>query len=292
MAPIVIFAFNRPDALQRLADSLSKCVNYSESDKIIYIDGARNDTERERVNRVIDIARTITSDVHISPINRGLGASIIAGVTEVVNKYGTAIVLEDDLVPTPGFLLFMNEALERYAADSRIISICGYSLQVPRPEGYQGDVYLGERSSSWGWATWKDRWEVIDWTVADYESFRNDAAARRSFNRGGSDMAAMLDGYMQGRNRSWAIRFCYHQWRKGLFSVHPLRSLIGNEGFGADDTNCRQSYSRFRADFDTDSRQWLMPTDLQPNDTILAAARKYHSIPKRIYSKIRSILHI
>lgn len=57
----------------------------------------------------------------------------------------------------------MNQALDFYENDNKIISICGYGLKIKRPRGYVGDVYLLGRSSSWGWATWKDRWEQIDW---------------------------------------------------------------------------------------------------------------------------------
>lgn len=258
-APIVIFAFNRPDALQRLGDALRKCALFDESKIIVFVDGPRNEPERAKVQAAIEVARSLTDDVRASASNRGLGPSIIAGVTDVINEYGRVIVLEDDLVPAPGMLMYLNQMLDRYADEPKVCSVCAYGLKIRRPEGYSGDVYFSPRSSSWGWATWRDRWEKIDWAVSDYESFRHNRRDRRSFNRGGSDMASMLDGYMAGRNRSWAIRFCYWQWRNGLLSVHPFRSLVDNEGFGAEATNCRQSYSRFRIDLDLLDYQLVTP---------------------------------
>ncbi len=300
-APIVIFAFNRPDALQRLGDALRKCALFDESKVIVFVDGPRNEPERTKVQAAIEVARSLTDDVRASASNRGLGPSIIAGVTDVINEYGRVIVLEDDLVPAPGMLMYLNQMLDRYADEPKVCSACAYGLKIRRPEGYDGDVYFSPRSSSWGWATWRDRWEKIDWAVSDYESFRHNRRDRRSFNRGGSDMASMLDGYMAGRNRSWAIRFCYWQWRNGLLSVHPFRSLVDNEGFGAEATNCRQSYSRFKIDLDLVDYQlvntpphllWKEPVEITTNSEINRQLRRYHCLAIRIYSKLRKILRI
>ncbi len=294
-APIVIFAFNRPDALQRLADALRRCALFNRSKVVVYVDGPRDEAECERVTRTIEVANTITDDVRASQMNRGLGASIISGVTDIINEYGRAIVLEDDLVPAPGMLLYLNEMLDRYANEPKVCSVCAYGLKVRRPEGYVGDVYFSPRSSSWGWATWRDRWSQVDWEVSDYDEFRKNRRERRSFNRGGSDMASMLDGYMTGRNRSWAIRFCYWQWRTGSLSVHPFRSLVDNEGFGSDATNCRQSYSRFKIDLDMseyEDARWQSPQKVELLPQIERHLARYHGIPIRIYSKIRKLLYV
>ena len=267
---------------------------YEASHIIVYVDGPRNEQERGLVDQVIGVARTVTPEVRISPTNRGLGNSIIAGVTEVTEAYGRAIVLEDDLVVMPNFLSFMNQALDAFQDDLRILSVCGYSLKVRRPRGYVGDVYLGDRSSSWGWGTWKDRWEAVDWEVPTWNSLKTDRYRQKAFNRAGSDMYGMLKDCMEGRNRSWAIRFCYHQFLNGLWSVHPFRSLVDNEGFGADATNCRQKYSRFKIEPDTDSgeKTWHWKTDIQPDTCLLRQLHFYHSVPLRIYSRIRKILNV
>ena len=205
LAPIVIFAFNRPEALQKLLDSLGMNSFYEESDKYIFIDGPRCEEDKAKVDEVITIARKVASNISISPVNRGLGNSIIAGVS--------TIVLEDDLICAPNFLSYMNQALDFYENDNKIISICGYGLKIKRPRGYVGDVYLLGRSSSWGWATWKDRWEQIDWDI------------------------------------QWAIRFCYNQFKLGKYSICPFISKVDNIGFGEEATNCKQRYSRFKINF-------------------------------------------
>ena len=266
---------------------------YEESEKFVYIDGPRSEDERHKVDEVIAVAKNITHNVSISPVNKGLGSSIIAGVSAVLEKYGKAIVLEDDLVFTPNFLSYMNQALEFYEDDNRIISICGYGLKIKHPKGYRGDVYLSGRSSSWGWATWRDRWQQIDWDILDWNELSADRARQKAFNKNGSDMFAMLKDYMEGRNHSWAIRFCYNQFKLGMYSVSPFLSKVNNEGFGENATNCKQRYSRFKIDIDTTGTYtFVFDKNIVPNKKIEKECYHYHSLVLRVYSRVRKILHI
>lgn len=293
LAPIVIFAFNRPGSLTNLLSDLGRDPLYNRSDKYIYVDGCRNADDEEKQKSVVELAKDSGAVVTVSDHNKGLGASIISGVSDVVARYGKVIVLEDDLRCIPGFLTYMNQALDTYEPDKRIISVCGYGLKVKRPAGYaDGDVYLSPRSSSWGWGTWIDRWQMVDWGVSGWEQFSHDRRAIKGFNRGGSDMFGMLKGYMEGRNRSWAIRFCYSQYRHGLYSVHPFRSFVDNEGFGDNATNCRQRWSRFKIVKAVEDEIIATPSNLRPNESIFKQLRWYHSIPLRIVSRVRKIINI
>lgn len=289
LAPIVIFAFNRPDRLMAMIKTLKSNLLYDESDIFVFVDGPRNDADAGKINEVLTIARNLTDNVKASSTNKGLGTSIIEGVTSIINQYGKAIVLEDDLILMPGFLTFMNQCLDTYKSDQRIFSVCGYGLKVRRPKTYQGDVYLSIRSSSWGWATWADRWNSVDWQVADYEMLKSNRRMQRAFNRGGSDMYDMLRGFKEGRNHSWAIRFCYSQFKQGKYSVHPFLSFVDNEGFGIDATNCRQKYSPFKTELNKDVIINISP-NLQVEEKLMKQLRWYHSIYLRIYNKIRQIL--
>jgi hypothetical protein len=186
----------------------------------------------------------------------------------------------------------MNEALDTYENQEKIFSICGYGLKIKRPKDYVEDVYMGIRSSSWGWGTWKDRWQSVDWEVKDWEELSMNRRTQSAFNRGGSDMFGMLRGYMTGRNNSWAIRFCYSQFKQGRYSVHPFLSFVDNEGFGEGATNCNQKYSRFKVELNNQETPVLnMPSELSLNKNIIRANSRYHSLMMRIYSKFRKILN-
>ena len=286
LAPIVIFAFNRPYALQKMLESLQLNPLFKESLTFIFVDGARNQAEQIKVNQVITIARSVTPNVFVSDKNIGLGASIISGVSQIINKYGKAIVLEDDLYLMPGFLSYMNDALVQYKSDERIFSICGYGLKVKRPKDYTGDVYLGIRSSSWGWATWSDRWNTVDWEVKDWDRLSSNRKLQKAFNEGGSDMYGMLKGYKEGKICSWAIRFCYSQHKQHKYSVHPFLSYVENYGFGDDATNCRSTHSRFKVILNRSLEKISMPKSLSVVKSIVKGNAFYHSIFLRVYNHL------
>ena len=78
---------------------------------------------------------------------------------------------KDDLVSSPDFPKYMNDALDYYEKDDEIWSISGYTFNIDIPKDYNSEVYLSCRGCSWGWATWKDRWEKVDWDVSGYNQF-------------------------------------------------------------------------------------------------------------------------
>ena len=153
LAPIVIFAFNRPTALDRALSALKVNPEAIDSDIYIFIDGPRegNDDDRIKIDKIhallnnIQGFRSVTTK--FSNHNQGLGPSIISGVSEIISKYGKTIVMEDDLVVQANFLKFMNEGLIKYHECSDVFSICGYTNRIKPPKDYPYDAYCDTRSS-------------------------------------------------------------------------------------------------------------------------------------------------
>ena len=292
-APIVIFAFNRAKLLADLVDSLKKCRESAESDLYIFVDGPRSSTEETLVQEVRNVAKGVTGfrsvTYHFSEANKGLGTSIISGVSEVMKKYGRAIVLEDDLLLTPNYLSYMNQALEYYADKKDVFSICGCSLQVEPPKDYIYDVYFETRNNSTGWATWIDRWESVDWELKDWSVCEKNS---RDFCKwAGSDCFLMLKNWKLGKNKSWAIRFCYAQFFQKRLSVFPILSKVDNQGFDGSGTNSKR-YNRFKYEIDkTYYNQFRFASDVQLNDKIHRQIMRYHSIPLRIWSRLMYLIY-
>lgn len=288
-APVIIFAFNRPDALRNTVQSLLQNEEAKHSDLYVFVDGARQNKpgEAEKVQAVQDYVKTITGfkavHYHFSDKNKGLGNSIISGVGQVIGKYGKAIILEDDLVLAENFLSFMNQGLERYEKEEKVFSICGYTNKVKIPEDYPHDAYFCTRSSSWGWATWANRWESVDWELKDWGKY---ARAGRAFNRwGGSDCYGMLKKWKTGKNQSWAIRFCFAQFLQDKLSLFPITSKVRNDGFDGEGTNCKR-WSRFKYTFDeSGNKVFQYPPEISLNKSLYKSAMWYNGIAIRIYSK-------
>lgn len=288
LAPIVLFAFNRLKPLMACVNSLLLNAEAAESDLIVFVDGPRASKEGE-AEKVVAVRKFVSGikgfksiETHFSDTNRGLGISLISGITEVMNRYGRAIIVEDDLNCSSNFLSFLNQGLDYYQNMKRVFSISGETLKVKAPSDYFYDIYFAPRAGCWGWATWKDRWDTVDWTLSDWDSVvRN----RFRFNRwGGSDCYGMLKGWHEGKNKSWAIRFTYSQFLQGATSVFPIISKVSNEGFGDDGTNCKPiRFNRFAMVGDkTGNKVFKFCDDVKEDSRIV----KQRLFPSRLYVRI------
>lgn len=234
LAPIIIFTYRR--LINKTIKSLLNNELAKYSDLYIFSDGSKNKKDLEDVIAIRKYLQTIGGFKSIKIIeslnNKGLASSIIHGSSEVLNKYSKVIVLEDDLIVSTDFLEYMNNALSFYENKELIWSISGYGPNLPCLKSYDDEFYLSVRSSSWGWATWKDRWDKVDWEVKSFSKLKKDKSIQTEFNVGGNDMYKMLELQMLGKIDSWAIKWCYSQFKFNTYTVYPKRSKVINNGFG------------------------------------------------------------
>jgi len=295
LAPICLFTYNRIAKTIFTIEALLQNHLAYQSEIFIFSDGWDNENSKNEVIEVRNFLKTIVGFKKItiieSDINKGLADSIIDGVNQVIDVFDQVIVLEDDLYSAPNFLDYMNQCLTFYRNDDSIISISGYSVAFNLPKGYEGDVYLNGRTSSWGWATWKKDWDLIDWEVKDWNTFKMNRNQRKNFNSNGSDMFSLLRSTMEGKNNSWAIRFCYTQFKLKKFTIYPIISKIDNLGFGPDASNCKGD-NRFIIDLDSGlKRTFNLPEKLAFNKVIVDQVVAYFSVKARIKSKIAFLFY-
>lgn len=255
-APIIVFVYNRPDRAKNLILSLSKNPEAINSELYIFSDGAKNEKSVKPVNEVRAFINTIEQNkwfksvtITESKINKGLAVSIIDGVNAVMKKHGRAIIVEDDNIVATDFLDYMNRGLEFYKNDDSIWAISGFSRKMQFPNGYNKDVFLMQRVSSYTWASWSDRWNKVDWSLKGvYPKFLFDRKIRRRFAECGADRPLMLDAQVTGKINSWAIRFEYYMMKNNMYSIMPVVSranCTGNDGSG---THGQKSTNLFTAE--------------------------------------------
>ena len=238
-APAVVFAYRRVDKIKRCLESLKNNHGYDRTEVYLFADGAKGERDSKDVDEVQNYLSNFSNEenkhkktihLRLSSINKGLANSIIDGVTEVIKQYKKVIVIEDDLILSPFFLDYMNGALKYYESDECIWSISAYTPPIKLPKTYKKDLYLSYRASSWGWATWKDRWDSVDWEVNSFQMVSGNKEMQRMFNRGGNDLFPMLVKQMNGEIDSWAIRWCFSQSMQNKNTVYPVSTLIYNDG--------------------------------------------------------------
>lgn len=159
-APVAMFVYNRLDNVKKTLDCLAQNTLAADTDLIVFSDGGK---DKKSWDEVMAVRRFLSeADLPMCSMrvverteNYYLERNIIEGITQVVNEYGRIIVLEDDICTSPYFLEYMNDALNAYEHEPRVMHISGFTnLDVPE----KGDVYFTHHMAGWGWATWKDRW--------------------------------------------------------------------------------------------------------------------------------------
>ncbi|MCS1314601.1 hypothetical protein NX035_08200 [Escherichia coli] len=241
-SPVVMFVYAKPEHTRKTIDALARNPEAIHTDLFIYSDAARSGKDDLDVQKVRSIVSNVTGFKSVSLCfrdeNIGLANNIMDGVSKICEKYGRVIVVEDDIVTSPGFLAFMNSALERYADDRRVWHITGWNY--PFPDSYQSDsdAYLWRLMNCWGWATWNDRWinfkknpeELINtFSKEDILSFNLDGA----FNL----WSQVEDNYNKKIN-TWAIFWYATIFRNNGLCLNPVRSLAKNIGFDGTGENC------------------------------------------------------
>lgn len=280
ISPICLFVYNRPQETKAILESLSACRGADRHPLFIFSDGARNEQAFEAVNAVREIIHRplnfLSVEYYESVDNNGLAMSIINGVSRILEQYEQVIVLEDDLLLSVDFLEYMENALVSHKNNSLIWSISGYSPAITMPLDYKGGTYLTSRASSWGWATWRDRWEGIDWDVKDYFLFSRSREQRKQFDMGGNDMSRLLGLQQRGRISSWAIRWCYAQFVKRMYTVYPVKSKVSNQGFGENASHAGWNDARHQVFLDSTSLE-ILP-DIQPDFRIMESFKKHQDL--------------
>jgi len=293
--PICVFTYNRFDEFRSTIEKLMENIGSSEYTLYVFIDGPKNETDKLQSQSIYNYACLIdhfkSVIIRRRPSNYGLARSIIGGVSELLEEFDSVIVLEDDLLTSRNFLSYMTQALHVYKNNQNVWSISGFSFPITYPGDCKFDAVFGVRASSWGWATWKDRWAKVDWEVSDYQEFLNDRKARHRFNKGGSDMCKMLHDQMTGKINSWAIRFCYAQFRNNGCDLYPTVSKVQNIGFTDSATNTGGMNSRFKTSLDNSSKvKFLFPEEVDIDSKLLVQFRKPFSLLTRIKYKLINLL--
>lgn len=248
LAPIALFVYNRPWHTVQTLNALMKNDLALESMLYIYSDGPKENASEESLNKIAAVRKVVRNikwckEVNIieSPKNKGLATSIKTGVSEIIKKHGQVIVLEDDLVTSPSFLNYMNNALSYYKDRQTVFSISAHCLPptlLKIPDDYEYDVFVSLRNSSWGWATWRNRWEQIDWKVSHYEILSNNEYMKEAFNRGGDDVFELLKLQKSRKLDIWAIQFTFAHFVNHAVSIVPTISYVDNIGLDGSGENC------------------------------------------------------
>ena len=247
-APVILFVYKRKDKTEKCIKALEENRYVEDTDLVIFADGYKNESDKGLVNDVRDYIRAYQNEsrfhkvkIYESQQNKGLANSIINGVSLVMEEYGRAIIVEDDILTSHDFLQYMNEGLDFYEKDQKYGSISAFTYPLRQLKKYKKDIYVTRKGECWGWATWKDRWERVDWKVSSFDEYFSNEEIRKKFDELQFGIDHMLCDWKNGKIDSWAVRWCYHLFINEQLTVYPRISKTMNIGMDGSGTNCGES---------------------------------------------------
>lgn len=278
-----------------MIEALSRNAEAGSSQLFVFSDAAASDAAVAGVSEVRRLARTIEGYGAVEIVeqsrNRGLARSIIEGVTRLAKEFGRVIVLEDDLLPSPHFLRYMNDALNVHANDERVVSVHAYVYPI---DGFLPETFFLRGADCWGWATWKRGWELFE---ADGAKLLNELEFRkltRDFDFNGSyPYTQMLRDSIVGKNDSWAVRWYASAFLRGKLTLYPGSSQVQN--IGADGTGFHVGRTR-----SFEHQSWGEPISVgkipvEESGSSREAFARYlaglqPSLPRRVFGRLARLL--
>jgi hypothetical protein len=300
ISPIILFAYNRPKHTSVILDSLSKCWLFKESKVYIYIDGPKkiiNDKIKfKKVCILVNKFKKNNSNikVYISKKNLGLFKNLTHGISSILKRHQTAIILEDDLQVKKNFLIFMNKSLNLYKKNKKVFQISGYSYPI---KTNNNKAYFLNLTSCWGWGIWKDRWQEFERFTQNKKEIDNlflkikdNKELKYKFNINNSfNYLKFLKKQINSKFNSWGVLFYLYSFKNNSLNLFPSQSLVNNIGF--DGTGLHKSRSNIfnSVNFKNDIK-FTFNKRINTNTYNLDKISAFLKSELSLYSKIKKIL--
>jgi|688.fasta_scaffold281196_2 hypothetical protein len=253
-SPIALFAFNRLEKYVEVLESLKNNSDSKNSDLWVFIDGPKSKKDLIIQNKIYTFTKKLKGfkslNIIKDEVNKGLAKSITNGVTQLLRKSNSVIVIEDDILVSPYFLEFMNSGLNTYENDRLVASIHGYvyptTIKLP-------ETFFIRGSDCWGWGTWRRAWVKYNDDGRDLLTKIKNHREKMLFDfDGSSGYIKMLEDNLIGKNDSWAVKWYASTFLENMYTLYPGRSLVTN--IGLDGTGTHKGFSRQDITFSHNSR--------------------------------------
>ena len=275
LSPILLFVYNRPWHTEQTLEALRNNELAEQSLLYIYCDGPKPGAKQEDIEKIAAVKRILKQKKWCGEIkiierteNLGLANSVIQGVSEVIGKHGRTIVLEDDIVTGKHFLNFMNDALRIYEKEEQVFGVSGYCF--PHYRKIKDKTFFLPVMSSWGYGTWKDRWERINYNAKELLLEVTSRRAEHKLKFSNIDYLQMLKDQILKKNDSWAVRVYVSMFLEDGLFLYPNESLLKNIGFDGSGVHCKGEPSR---------------KPQKPNNSMIPVSRKKVLLKNKIFRR-------
>ena len=233
--PVLFVTFVRPDYARQTWEGIK-----ATKPKTLYFYSNKGRAEKEgEVERNNEIRSYINEidwdcDLHIFFREECVNVydSLRGAIDWLFDNEERGIILEEDCVPTKAFFSFVDQMIEKFKEDKRVWCISGDNIIKQNPSGY--DYMFSHLHAMYGWASWRDRWRMVNWdhlyikeTIDEhiyYRLFKTIEQAKAK-EKALSNMEDMLY-----RTKCWDYIFglCMDQYH--ALTVQPKEHLVKNIG--------------------------------------------------------------
>lgn len=235
--PIVVVAYNRPNALMRLLHSLDVAHYDRHVQLFISVDGGDN-------AGVVKMAKEFrwrhgAKSVITHKTNTGLKAHVVK-CSDLAMEFDGVVILEDDLLVSPFFYHYVQQAFNVYRHDDQIAGISLYAhhynetAQLPfKPIYDNSDVFFMQVPASWG----------VVWSASQWAGFKK--WLKKYTSNGTEEIAIIPDNVISWPHSSWKKDFSIYISETNKFFVYPRTSLSTNFGDTGVHMFTNKVYQRF-----------------------------------------------
>lgn len=289
-APIVLFVYNRPLHTKLTVEALKKNFLSNYSNLYIYSDFQKDGSQKKDVQRVRSYLKEIVGFKKISIIERkknyGLAQNIIKGVSSVIKNYGKVIVLEDDMVTSPYFLNFMNDALSFYKHEKRVWSISGWNYPINSKK--IGEAFLWRFMNCWGWATWSNRWNHFRKDLDSEEELTHEELYRFNLDDV-ENIYKQIEDNKSNKINTWAVFWYLTIFKKNGLCCNPSVSYVNNIGLDGSGEHCTPDI-RYKS-YLSNKNVNFFPKKIEEDKIALKRIKKFYkpSFINKIISRINNL---
>lgn len=235
-APILLMTYRRPDNTKLLLNLLKK---YNQNIVFVFNDGLKKKehfiNQKKTREHILNFKKKNKLEIIFPKNNLTQKNNLPFALKKVFKKYDRAIILEDDCIPNKSFFKFCNLLLEKYKDDNRISQISGNNfLNFKNFKRRNNDSYFFSMfTSSWGWATWKNRWEnVYDCNIRLWPTVKKEKWLYDIFdNKKSVDFwTKAFDRRYKLLDDDWDRPWTFSNLINNRLNVFPNKNLISNIG--------------------------------------------------------------
>ncbi|GAB6079003.1 hypothetical protein [Hydrogenobaculum acidophilum] len=216
--PVLYMVFNRPDIVQKAFGQIRKA-----KPKKLYIaqDGPRPHVpdEKDKIFKVREyILSNIDWECEVKTLCRDENLGIDKGALNAIDWFfeneEQGIILEEDVYMSLSGFWFLEKMLNKFKNDKDVWFVLAYNT-IDIPYDYVKTDYFW----SWGYATWKDKWENLNFSNRnDFGNIKNTSHLYKYFEN-------------PRKAKLYECHMMFHDKHKEFYDSKISRELICNKAF-------------------------------------------------------------